>query len=52
MDNLLHITAVMLITIWAICFFVLDAGIVIHILLVIAVVSMFLAIVKRKRKLE
>lgn len=52
MENLLHCTAVMLITIWSFCFFALDAGIIIHFMLVIAVVYILLAIVMRKRKFE
>jgi len=52
MDNLLHFTAVMLVILWAIGFFALNAGFIIHILLVIAVVSIILAIVQGKREFE
>jgi hypothetical protein len=52
MDNLFHLTALMLIIIWAIGFFVLGAGIFIHTMLIIAGVAIFLAIIQRKRNLE
>jgi hypothetical protein len=52
MDSLLHLTAVMLIVLWAIAFFALGAGIIIHMLLLMAVISIWLAIVQSRRKYD
>jgi len=52
MDNLLHQTAVILIILWAIGFFAISAGPIIHILLFIAFISITLGIVHAKRELQ
>jgi len=46
MGNLLYLIAVVLIICWAIGFFAYSAGAIIHILLVIAVVSILLRIIQ------
>jgi len=52
MGSLIHITAVILIVFWAIGFFALGAGPAIHILLVIAAISILLQTVRVKRKYD
>jgi len=52
MDNMLHSTAVILIIYWAIGFFVFGAGLLIHLLLVVAVIMTSLVFLHGKRKLE
>ncbi|MFH0760959.1 MAG: lmo0937 family membrane protein [Bacteroidota bacterium] len=49
MNNLLYIIAVVLIILWALGFFALNAGAVIHILLVIAVVAILLRLIRGNR---
>ncbi|MCF8298751.1 MAG: lmo0937 family membrane protein [Saprospiraceae bacterium] len=49
MGNLLYIIAVILIIAWAIGFIGYGAGGIIHILLVIAVISVLLSIIRRKK---
>ena len=49
MSNLLYTIAVILIIIWAIGFFAYSAGSIIHILLVIAVISILLNIIRGKK---
>ncbi len=49
MGNLLYIIAVILIIFWAIGLFVYSAGAVIHILLVLAVVSIILRVIQGSR---
>jgi hypothetical protein len=49
MSNLLYIAAVILIIGWLIGFFVLNAGSVIHILLVIAAIAILLRIIQGRR---
>lgn len=48
MGNLLYLIAVILVIAWAIGFFALSAGSLIHILLVIAIISILLKIIKGK----
>ena len=47
MGNLLYLIAVVLIIIWAIGFFAYSAGSIIHILLVIAIISLILGFLRR-----
>jgi len=47
MSNLLYIVAVILIIGWAIGFFAYTAGSMIHILLVIAIISIIIGIIRR-----
>ncbi len=47
MGNLLYTVAVILIILWAIGFFAYSAGSIIHILLVIAAISIILNVIKR-----
>ncbi|MDA3930479.1 MAG: lmo0937 family membrane protein [Prolixibacteraceae bacterium] len=49
MGNLLYSIAVVLIIIWALGFFALNLGSVIHILLVIAVIAILLRIIRGKK---
>jgi hypothetical protein len=49
MSNLLYIVAVILIIGWLIGFFVLNAGSVIHVLLVIAAIAIVLRIIQGRR---
>jgi Family of unknown function (DUF5670) len=49
MSNLLYIVAVILVIGWLIGFFVLNAGNLIHILLVIAVIAILLRIIQGKK---
>jgi hypothetical protein len=46
MGNLLYIIAVILVIIWAIGFFAVNAGSIIHILLIIAIVAVLLRIIQ------
>jgi hypothetical protein len=46
MGNLLYILAVILVIIWAIGFFAYSAGTIIHILLVIALISVLLRVIR------
>lgn len=46
MGNLLYIIAVFLVVAWAIGFFAVNAGSIIHILLIIAVVAVLLRIIQ------
>jgi hypothetical protein len=46
MGNLLYGIAVILITIWAIGFFAYSAGAIIHVLLVIAIISILLRVIQ------
>ena len=48
MSNLLYTIAVILVIIWAIGFFAYSAGAIIHILLVIAIISVLLRLIKGK----
>ena len=49
MGNLLYLIAVILIIVWALGFFAYSAGSVIHILLVIAIISVLLNIIRGRR---
>lgn len=49
MSNLLYIIAVVLIIIWALGFFALNLGSVVHILLVIAVIAILLRLIRGNR---
>ncbi|HWZ22125.1 MAG TPA: lmo0937 family membrane protein [Cytophagaceae bacterium] len=49
MGNLLYIIAVILIIFWAIGFFVYSAGVIIHILLVLALISILLRVIQGSR---
>lgn len=49
MSNLLYLVAVVLIIFWAIGFFAYSAGGIIHVLLVIAVISILLRIIQGKK---
>lgn len=49
MGNLLYTIAVVLILIWAIGYFALNAGDIIHILLVIAIIAILLRVIRGKR---
>jgi hypothetical protein len=49
MGNLLYIIAVILIIFWAIGFFVYSAGTIIHILLILAAISILLRIIQGSR---
>jgi hypothetical protein len=49
MGNLLYIIAVFLLIIWAIGFFAYSAGGIIHILLVIALVSILLRVIQGRK---
>lgn len=49
MRNLLYIVAVVLILFWAIGFFGYSLGYLIHVLLVIAIISILLGIIRNKR---
>lgn len=49
MNNLLYAIAVILIIFWAIGFFAYSAGAIIHILLVIAAISILLRIIQGKK---
>jgi len=51
MGNLLYIIAVVLIVAWAIGFFALSAGGIIHVLLVIAVIAIILRVIQGKKVL-
>jgi hypothetical protein len=51
MGNLLYSVAVILIIFWAIGFFAYSAGSIIHILLVIAVISILLRIIQGRKVL-
>lgn len=50
MGNLLHMTAVYLIILWAIAFFALKAGPVIHIMLAFAVITILLQAIREIRE--
>jgi hypothetical protein len=49
MNNLLYVIAVTLIIVWAIGFFAYSAGGIIHILLVIAVISILLRVIQGRK---
>jgi len=49
MGNILYILAVILIIGWAIGFFAFNAGAIIHILLVIAVIAILLKVIQGKK---
>lgn len=49
MSNLLYIVAVILIIFWAIGFFAYGVGTIIHVLLVIAVISILLRVIQGNR---
>eukprot|EP01041_Mallomonas_annulata_P030004 gene30004-52082_t len=49
MSNLLYIVAVILIIFWAIGFFAYGVGAIIHVLLVIAVISILLRVIQGDR---
>ncbi len=49
MGNLLYVIAVILVIFWAIGFFAYSAGSIIHILLVIAVISILIRIIQGNR---
>ncbi|CAM4428070.1 lmo0937 family membrane protein [Flavobacterium terrigena] len=48
MENLLYTIALVLVILWALGFFMYDAGYLIHILLVIAVIAILLRLIKGK----
>ncbi len=48
MRNILYLIAVILVITWALGFFAYSAGGLIHILLVIAIISILLGIIRRK----
>lgn len=48
MENLLYTIALVLVILWALGFFMYDAGNLIHILLVIAVIAILLRLIKGK----
>jgi len=48
MNNSLYLLAILLVVAWAIGFFALSAGGIIHILLVIAVIALLLRIIRGK----
>jgi hypothetical protein len=48
MRNILYIVAVILVVVWATGVFAYSAGYLIHLLLVIALISVLLGIIKRK----
>jgi len=52
MGNLLYVAAVLLIIFWALGFFVYSAGALIHILLVIAVISILLRFIQGEKILK
>lgn len=52
MDNLLHMTAIILLVLWAISFFALSAGPVIHLLLLFAVITILLQAIRTNREYE
>ena len=49
MGNLLYIIAVVLIILWALGFFAYNAGGIIHILLVIAIIAILLRVISGRR---
>lgn len=49
MDNLLYIIAVILVIFWALGFFAFHVGNIIHILLVIAAITVLLRIIRGKK---
>ena len=49
MSNLLYTIAVILVVFWAIGFFAYSAGLIIHILLVIAVIAILLRLIQGKK---
>jgi hypothetical protein len=49
MGNLLYIIAVVLIILWAVGYFAFSAGAIIHILLVIAVITILLRIIQGEK---
>nr|WP_299416029.1 lmo0937 family membrane protein [uncultured Emticicia sp.] len=49
MSNLLYIVAVIFIIFWAIGFFAYGAGAIVHVLLVIAVISILLRVIQGNR---
>jgi len=51
MRDLLYLVAVLLVIFWAIGFFAYSAGAIIHILLVIALISVLLRVIQGKRPL-
>jgi hypothetical protein len=51
MGNLLYLVAVVLVILWAIGFFAYSAGGIIHVLLVIAVISILLRIISGRKAL-
>ncbi|MFY7743029.1 MAG: lmo0937 family membrane protein [Flavobacterium sp.] len=48
MSNLLYTVAVVLVILWALGFFVYNAGSIIHVLLVIAVIAILFRLIKGK----
>jgi hypothetical protein len=52
MGNIIHITADILIILWAIGFFFLSMGFFIHILLLFAIIGLVLRIIQQKREVE
>ncbi|MDD2565119.1 MAG: lmo0937 family membrane protein [Salinivirgaceae bacterium] len=49
MNNILYILAIVLVIVWAAGFFAYNAGALIHILLVIAIVALLLRIIRGRR---
>jgi len=49
MNNLLYIVAVVLIILWAVGFFAYSMGSIIHVLLVIAAISILLRVIQGKK---
>ena len=52
MSNLLYLVAVILIIFWAIGFFAFNLGAIIHILLVIAIISILLRIIQGRKIID
>jgi len=52
MSNLLYLIAVILIICWAIGFFAFNVGAIIHILLIIAAISILLRIIQGKKIID
>lgn len=51
MNNLLYVIAVVLVIIWAAGFFAYNAGQIIHVLLLIAIIAIILRVIKGKNAL-
>ncbi|MFZ2785501.1 MAG: lmo0937 family membrane protein [Sediminibacterium sp.] len=51
MNNLLYVIAVVLVIVWAAGFFAYNAGQIIHVLLLIAIIAIILRVIKGKNAL-